>query len=322
MCIIVSKAKGVEMPSKDILKRCFDYNSDGAGLMFVNKDKVNIVKGFMTFDKFYEYIEKLGKIHDLKEKALVMHFRISTGGNVDGGNCHPYPVSHIEKGLRKEYILTDLGMAHNGIISMFNYKDGVLNDTQQFIRDCVATLYDLNKDFYKDENTMNLLDKIAGSKLCFLDKDENIYYVGKFIEEDGVMYSNSTYKPYTYYPTRTNGYGYYDSYYDNIYYYDELTAKHNQKNSEKLTKSEFDFLLQNILILPAGTEVVAGNGTSFTVSKWSEGKYGIDDWFNVYYIDKYTNDLILLYEDVVDIKYGDENEEVDEWFDEIGKDAI
>ena len=35
MCIIVAKDKNVDVPTIDILKRCFDYNSDGAGFMYV-----------------------------------------------------------------------------------------------------------------------------------------------------------------------------------------------------------------------------------------------------------------------------------------------
>ena len=34
MCIIVAKKKGLELPTKEILRNCFNYNSDGAGLMF------------------------------------------------------------------------------------------------------------------------------------------------------------------------------------------------------------------------------------------------------------------------------------------------
>ena len=108
MCIIVSKERGIEMPSKEILKNCFNYNSDGAGLMYVTNGKVNIVKGFMTFNSFYSYIEKLEKAYDMKEKAIVMHFRISTQGNVDEGNCHPYPITRDEKKLRTTNIRTTI----------------------------------------------------------------------------------------------------------------------------------------------------------------------------------------------------------------------
>ena len=61
MCIIVNKPKGVEMPSMKVLERCFDYNSDGAGLMYALKGKVEIRKGFMTFDDFKKGLSKAEK---------------------------------------------------------------------------------------------------------------------------------------------------------------------------------------------------------------------------------------------------------------------
>ena len=136
MCIIVNKPKGVEMPSMKVLERCFDYNSDGAGLMYALKGKVEIRKGFMTFDDFKKGLSKAEKIlGDLKEHAIIMHFRITTHGNSDEGNCHPFPITKSEKLLRSERVTADLGMAHNGIISMYNTYDrtSVLNDTQKFI---------------------------------------------------------------------------------------------------------------------------------------------------------------------------------------------
>lgn len=300
MCIIVSKEKGINLPNKEVLKRCFDYNNDGAGLMFVSKGKVNIVKGFMEFNNFYEYIMKLDKIHNLKEKALVMHFRISTGGNVDKGNCHPYPVSPIEKDLRKEYITCNLGMAHNGIIQLYNKKDGVLNDTQQFVRDCVSTVYGLNKEFYKDYKVMKMLEDIAGSKLCFLDANENIYYVGNFFEEDGIKYSNTTYKPYTYFPKR-NSYIFDDYCYGYNYgtpttYYDEVEKKKIKDDLQtSLTREEFEVCVNNLTILDKGTEIIDCFDNYFVVD--DENTYGVDIFFNVYYIDWVGEDVYEVYQD-------------------------
>lgn len=323
MCIVVAKEKGVNLPSKDILKQCFRHNSDGAGLMFVNKGKVNIVKGFMEFDKFYDYLMKLDHIHNLKEKALVMHFRISTGGNVDGGNCHPYPVSAKEADLRKEYITCNLGMAHNGIISMYNRKNGVLNDTQQFILNCVSTIYAMDKEFYKKRKPMELLEDIAGSKLCLLDTEENIYYVGSFIEDEGIYYSNTSYIPYSY-PSYGNykydyGWNYYDDYYGTPHYYYDDTAKkigakgsnksveEAKKSTEKLTKEEFATCIENITILNKGDKLVDEYGAKFEID--DDLCYGFDPFFNVYYIDWKEEDLYPLYYDCTITFSGDDDGE-------------
>ena len=61
MCIIVAKKKEVDLPSIDTLETCFDHNSDGAGLMYVDNGKVVIDKGYMTFKDFKRHYEKLCK---------------------------------------------------------------------------------------------------------------------------------------------------------------------------------------------------------------------------------------------------------------------
>lgn len=195
MCIIVAKEKGVKLPSKSVLKTCFDNNEDGAGIMYVQDGKVVIDKGYMNFNDFYKRIQKLKKRlnSDLTDKAIVFHFRIGTSGENDKKTTHPFPISKNSEDLRKTYFKTDLGVAHNGIISNYVYgKD--LSDTQNFVIDFISVFKELDKKFFLNESVMKLIEKEANSKLCFLDNKENIYYIGEFKEEDGVKYSNNSYK--------------------------------------------------------------------------------------------------------------------------------
>jgi predicted glutamine amidotransferase len=307
---------------------CFNRNSDGAGLMYVNKGKVVIRKGFMDFNSFYDYIEKLDNTFDLTEKALVMHFRISTGGNVDGGNCHPYPITNNADRLRKTMVSTTLGMAHNGIISDYSHKDKVLNDTQMFVKNCVSVLYDYDKEFYYNPKVMSMLKDIAGSKLCFLDANEEIHYVGDFVEENGVLYSNTTYKTYVSYPNYSSyytkgskypSYSKYDDYdyasygyssyygYEDFHDYEDDYEKYDTividklieggaKEGEPLTSKEFEFCLGFMDYLDKGTVVNHTEG-KFIVP--NSENYGIDNWFNVYYIDYEKEDIYLIFENVL-----------------------
>lgn len=198
MCIIVAKEKGIEIPSKETLKTCFERNSDGAGFMYVKDNKVVIDKGYMDFDTFYKRLQKLDKKLHFKDKALVMHFRIGTHGAKDKATTHPFPVSSDTEELKKTYVKTDLGMVHNGIIPHYDYEDN-LSDTQLFIRDVVAVAKGLNKNFYKNKATLDMFKRITTSKLCFLDTKNNLIYVGDFVkDENGVRYSNTTYKSYSY----------------------------------------------------------------------------------------------------------------------------
>lgn len=76
MCIIVSKEKNKNIPSREILENCFNNNSDGAGFMYVLNKNVHIEKGFMNFESFYNRIIELDKKINLKKRSLIMHFRI------------------------------------------------------------------------------------------------------------------------------------------------------------------------------------------------------------------------------------------------------
>ena len=116
MCIIVSKKQGIELPGKEILLNCFNYNSDGAGFMYNYKGSVYIEKGFMNFDSFYNRLIEIDKYINLKYSDVAIHFRISTSGNVDSGNTHPYQITNIDNDLRLLNVTTDIGMVHNGII--------------------------------------------------------------------------------------------------------------------------------------------------------------------------------------------------------------
>ena len=210
MCIIIAKEKKVGLPTYKQLLNSFEYNSDGAGFMYINKGKVVIDKGYMTWKKFYKRYQKLcRKFNNFENQSLIMHFRIGTSSGNTPENTHPYPISSNVKDLHKTYITCDLGMVHNGIISDYTPKDrfSKTNDTQEFILNYVSTLYKHYPKFYKDKYIMNGMDDITNSKLAFMDTSGYIYYVGNFIEENGVKFSNSSYEDWDklYYPTLNYG---------------------------------------------------------------------------------------------------------------------
>lgn len=203
MCIVVCKPKNIKLPSKEVLKRCFDYNSDGAGYMFAKDGVVNIRKGFMTFNAFYKALLRDYK----KELAFVLHFRIGTMGENVPELTHPYPMSRNMDELRKTETQCKLGVAHNGIISLtseygYSHAEGKINynDTMKFITDYMSLIIK-TPTFYKDEDKIELIEKLVGgsNKFAILDGDGHITTIGHFIEEDCIKYSNTSYE---YYSTR------------------------------------------------------------------------------------------------------------------------
>ena len=108
MCIIVIKKKGAKLPKKETLKNCYVNNDDGCGYMFATGEAVQIKKGLMDFETFYKELKNDYKKFNLKNKNVVLHFRIGTSGGLTAAKCHPFAISNNEKILNKTELQTDV----------------------------------------------------------------------------------------------------------------------------------------------------------------------------------------------------------------------
>ena len=194
MCVIVAKPKGVEMPSAEVLRRCFQSNPDGSGFMWADGDVVHVRKGYMRFDDFLAALESELPEDARTDMAVVMHFRIATHGRVIPGCCHPFPVTDDEELLRYPSVRCSLGVAHNGVIPGRETGDA-WSDTMDFVAEVMAPLSRMMPDFMGDEDAEAMLEGACRSKLAILDWSGSLMTVGKFIEDEGVLYSNSSYLP-------------------------------------------------------------------------------------------------------------------------------
>lgn len=197
MCIAIYKPAEAEFPTKKTLQRCFDNNPDGAGYMFAHRDKVHIRKGFQTFKAFWR------DLRTIREKVtdgapFVLHFRISTQAGVRPDCTHPFPLSRNMDDLRALRAVADIGIAHNGIITLTSCgynKTITYSDTMEFITEYAARLIK-SRDWHKDEDTRALVENLAGSRLAILDGGGTCTLLGSGWSEDGgVWYSNTSYKP-------------------------------------------------------------------------------------------------------------------------------
>ena len=100
------KEVGYSLPKKSDLLECWNKNPHGAGFMFNDNGKVIIKKGYMNFDDFYNELIRTDTKKYLKNRGLVIHFRIATSGLIDKGNCHPYPLSSVNDDLRNTFCIS------------------------------------------------------------------------------------------------------------------------------------------------------------------------------------------------------------------------
>ena len=193
MCIIAAKAAGVPMPDRDTIRNMWEANRDGAGIMYVEKGKVHIEKGFMKYKDFTKVLDRLEKQLDLTATPVVMHFRITTHGGTSPENTHPFPITDSIGALKKLTITTDIGVAHNGIINSVNPRKGI-SDTMEYIASQLAPLKKALPRFYENKNAMTLVKNAIESKMVFLTKDGKLYTIGDFVNDKGMLYSNSSYR--------------------------------------------------------------------------------------------------------------------------------
>lgn len=193
MCIIAIKPSGAKLPDEQTIKTMFERNPHGAGFMYPYKGRVEIRKGFMTYDGF---IQALRNVHNhIGDGApIVMHFRITTHGGTCPENTHPFPLTNDIAEMKKLYCSAKIGIAHNGIINI-KPRDNTVSDTQEYIASVMYPVYRHNKRFYKTQRILNgIRDTINGSRMAILTGEGKVYRIGNWVEKDGCFYSNDSFK--------------------------------------------------------------------------------------------------------------------------------
>lgn len=195
MCVIVYKPENTAFPDYDTLRLCWKRNSDGAGYMFPYNNKVIIRKGFMEFS---DLLISLCKDINITGNKIpyVIHFRITTQGGVKPELTHPYPLSRDMGNLKLLQSECEMGVAHNGIISLTKSYTTDHNDTMEFITNYLSLLIK-NDKYFEDEDTLTLIKRLCGSKLCILNADSHVEMIGEFFKDGDCYYSNLSHKPVT-----------------------------------------------------------------------------------------------------------------------------
>ena len=199
MCIIAIKQAGISMPAIKTIENMWHNNPDGAGFMYAKGGSVFIEKGFMKLKSLKSALKKLEKKVDVINTPIILHFRITTHGSTSPENCHPFPVAEKLPLLQMTKVKAPLAVAHNGIISIKPSREDI-SDTMEYVITQLAPLYQLKKDFYKHEAGKKLIYNAIKSKMAIVDGNGRIETVGDFITgEDGLLYSNNSFKARTVY---------------------------------------------------------------------------------------------------------------------------
>ena len=195
MCVIFYKPLNVAFPEEATLRNCFDNNPDGAGFMYAWNGNVHFQKGYDNFESFNKALNKARKLTG-DNIPYVCHFRIATQG-YEKTMTHPFPLSSNMDKLKKLKGDCNICVAHNGILELTSDGSKEYSDTMKFITDYLSLII-RSYDWHKDERTKLLIERlIKGSRLAILDKNGHCELCGEgWVEDNGIFYSNSSYKSY------------------------------------------------------------------------------------------------------------------------------
>lgn len=254
MCVIAYVPSNAVI-SDETIRTMFKNNPDGAGLMWKPLDgsPVKILKGFMKLEHLLEAFHRIPK---QCEKAI--HCRIATSGAISTATCHPFPVRSSVDTMRKGEDQTSMALMHNGIINYCTPKGGMKarhSDTMEFAQDI---LFPLRKQLDKLP-IRTLLEESTNSRLLIFRQYGETIRLGKWEKEDGVYYSNQTYKAsrslytkapyslpsYSLYENGDNGYWNNTPYYPNDYFTYELDSRVELRSKELLNEDDMQMLLNS-----------------------------------------------------------------------------
>ncbi|MEM4620692.1 MAG: hypothetical protein QW607_10825 [Desulfurococcaceae archaeon] len=181
MCVIVYKPRGIALPNDETLQKCWDCNSDGAGIAWIEKGYVIVKKGFMDFEELLKELRK----RDWTDVDLVIHFRLVSRGLKKPELCHPFKVDHrIDRAMKLKYRTKNWVLFHNG--TLYGFGEDWKSDTLEFAN----WLGKLRKMGLEDEGIIEIVSKIGSFDRFVLMKPEVIKLIGRWYKRDGYWFSN------------------------------------------------------------------------------------------------------------------------------------
>ena len=194
MCVIVYKPAGQPMPGMSTLSACWAANRDGAGFMRPESGIVRIRKGLMEWDGFAEALEAEMASCDAEALPFALHFRIATHGAVKPGCCHPFPVCGSASQMRRTEQTAAIGFMHNGVLSGLKTSEAV-SDSMAFAKRVLSPLDRLSGDLLGDPDMRKVIGaSTQGSRFLLMDGAGDVRTFGRWIAQDGIMFSNDNWK--------------------------------------------------------------------------------------------------------------------------------
>ncbi len=203
MCLLTFMPKGITI-SYEHARRAATSNPDGFGFA-IHTGNAILTDHDMNFERLWT---RFLDARTVQQGAAMFHFRIATHGTVNTDNCHPFYVGEDTQSV----------LGHNGMLPIAVPVNESRSDTRLFAEIVLPHCGGVER-LDDDKFFAELEAWSAGSKLVIMTINPATKYDYYIVNEkdghwhsDGVWYSNSSYKPFTYTPSHSYMYG---SMYDN-----------------------------------------------------------------------------------------------------------
>ena len=166
----------------------------------------------MKLKDFLDAFHKYDKKFNFKNRGVLIHTRITTHGGTNPQMCHPFPINSDEGALKKIEYCSPFAIVHNGIISLTSgeatrKKD--MSDTAIFVQKYLTKIAK-NKNWFNNRANIELIEELIDSKMAVLNGNGKIIMTSGFTEDNGIFYSNSSYKENRY--KKVYNWDWYDDY--------------------------------------------------------------------------------------------------------------
>lgn len=251
MCVCALQTKEQENFTFDEINNMMLTNPHGAGIMWNDGVSIKFRKGFFDAKAFYDFYISIRKMKTTKDVAI--HARIGTGSNIDVANCHPFPITSVNKRLKAAKGSCDVGVMMNGIIGASTKE---FSDTAIYVRDVLKRYYDVDRRFFmhfNDRTEMLFENEIYGCRFILMSKEgSKLFGMGWSDYEGKAWVSNRHWIPVK---TNFNWYNYmygnddygktYDSY--DSWYVKQRSKRFSKKTKEGRHKSYIDELMEGVV---------------------------------------------------------------------------
>ena len=184
MCLIItgksSQIRDTLLNTKGMLKDIYTSNSDGIGFMYGTDDGLKVIKHLPKSEADARAcIKRMPK----DDRDIAIHFRMTTHGDTDLTNCHPYDV-----------VPGYVAMMHNGVLHTGNKADTSKSDTWHFIKDYLASPIAEHPDMIFNNSFLTMVaDFIENNRFVFMNGEGRMSHVNfdQGIEHEGMWFSNT-----------------------------------------------------------------------------------------------------------------------------------